>query len=164
MSLQSEIVRSVEQLKAFAPAGYAVALHVRFTTPTFLFQTYPREWIDHYSQRGYLMSDPTVLWAFSHTGRVRWSDLADTDSSGMLAEAAARGMKHGFTLSTDAGGSQSLASFTRGDRDFTDAEIDAIEALFQGLHRDTLGLSRLSPATHDAIKRLSVIFTHPPAG
>lgn len=164
MSLQSEIVRAVEQLKDLAPAGYAVALHVRFTTPTFLFQTYPREWIDHYSQRGYLMSDPTVLWAFSSTGRVRWSDLAASDTSGMLAEAGARGMRFGFTLSTDGDGSQSLGSFTRGDREFTDDEIDTIEGLFQGLHRVTSGLSRLSPATHDAIKRLSVTFTHPPAG
>ncbi len=86
MQDQAGILRTVERLTALAPSGYAIALHVRFTTPTFLFQTYPREWIEVYTQRGYVMSDPTVMWGFSNTGRVRWSDLADQDSAGMLAQ------------------------------------------------------------------------------
>ena len=138
-----------------------MALHVNFTTPTFLFQTYPKDWIDLYSQRGYLMADPTVHWAFSNTGRIRWSALVDTDPSGVLAESAAHGMRHGFTLATDRGGSQSLGSFTRGDRDFTDAEIDAIEVIFLAMHGFTVDLRTLEPETHAALKRMSVTYTHP---
>lgn len=161
MQAQTEIIQSVEQLKALAPTGYAMALHVHFTTPTFLFQTYPKDWIDLYSQRGYLMSDPTVLWAFSNTGRVRWSDLAASDTAGVLAESAEHGMRFGFTLATDQGGSQSLGSFTRGDRDFSDAEIAEIEAVFLHMHRLTVDLRTLSPETHAAFKRLSLTYTHP---
>lgn len=161
MEVQAEIVRSVEQLKALAPTGFAMALHVRFTTPTFLFQTYPKTWIDIYSQRGYLMSDPTVLWAFSNTGRIRWSELAATDASGMLAESAQQGMRFGFTLATDRDGSQSLGSFTRGDREFTDAEMDGIERVFLYLHGATLDLREFAPETHQALKQLSVTYTHP---
>jgi len=161
---QAEILRTVERLTALAPTGYAIALHVRFTTPTFLFQTYPREWIEVYTQRGYVMSDPTVMWGFSNTGRVRWSDLTAQDSAGMLAQSAAHGMKYGFTLATDRAGSQSLGSFTRGDRDFTDAEIDEIEGLFLGLHDATTDLAGLSPETRDALKLMSITFTHPSAG
>lgn len=161
MKVQTEIVRSVEMLKALAPTGYAMAFHVRFTTPTFLFQTYPKSWIDIYSQRGYLMSDPTVLWAFSNTGRIRWSELAAGDASGMLAESAAQGMRYGFTLATDRGGSQSLGSFTRGDREFTTAEMDEIEAIFLHLHAMTLDLREFAPETHESLKQMSVTYTHP---
>lgn len=161
MTVQIEIIRSVEQLSELAPTGYAIALHVRFTTPTFLFQTYPKDWIDTYSQRGYLMADPTVLWGFSNTGRIRWADLAPTDSAGMLAESAAHGMRYGFTLATDKGASQSLGSFTRGDRDFTDAEIDDIERIFLNLHDITVDLREFAPETHAGLKRMSVTYTHP---
>lgn len=161
MNVQTEIVTSVELLKSLAPTGFAMALHVRFTTPTFLFQTYPKSWIDIYSQRGYLMSDPTVLWAFSNTGRIRWSELSANDASGMLAEAAAQGMRFGFTLATDAEGSQSLGSFTRGDREFSDDEIAEIEVIFLGLHAATRDLREFAPQTHAALKQMSVTYTHP---
>lgn len=158
--MQSEIVHTLEQMKGMAPTGYAMALHVRFTTPTFLFQTYPKEWIDTYSQRGYVMSDPTVAWAFGNTGVIRWADLAESDSAGILREAAARGMTHGFTLATDAGGSQSLGSFTRG-ADFSDEEIAGIRALFDRLHAVTAGLRVLAPETHAALRQMSITYTHP---
>lgn len=42
------ILESVEDL---APAGFAIAFHIRLTSPDFLFQTYPKNWIDTYSER-----------------------------------------------------------------------------------------------------------------
>ncbi|MCC7320484.1 MAG: autoinducer binding domain-containing protein [Rubellimicrobium sp.] len=161
MDRQDRIVTLIDGLRGFAPSGYAIALHVRFTAPTYLFQTYPRDWIDLYSQRGYLMSDPTVLWAFGNTGHVRWSDLEAEDRAGVLREAATHGMSHGITFATGLDGSQSLGSFSRADREYDADEVARIERDFLDLHRLTLGLDGLSPATAEALRQLSVSVTHP---
>ncbi len=143
------------------PAGFAIALHVRFTTPTYLFQTYPEEWIDHYSAAGLVMQDPTVAWAFGNTGTIRWRDLAAADPAGVLAAAAGHGLKFGFTYSQDRDSSTSLSSFSRTDRDFTDDEISDICALVDELHDLTANGASLGVETRDNLRRMSVRFTHP---
>lgn len=157
----SRFTSILDELRLHATAGYAIALHVRFTTPTYLFQTYPEVWSEHYSAAGLVMQDPTVAWAFQNTGTIRWSDLAAQDAAGVFAAAAAHGLVHGVTLSLDRAGSRSLASFSRGDRDFTDAEIAAILPLAEELHDLTTAGTRLPEATHDHLRRLSVRFTQP---
>ncbi len=161
MDEQSRIANLLGDLSGLAPAGYAIALHVRFTTPTYLFQTYPEAWSDHYSAAGLVMQDPTVAWAFEQTGVVRWRDLAASDAAGVLAAAARHGLGFGFTLSQDRGASRSLSSFSRNDRDFTDAEIAAITRLSDELHDLTLATTGLGEATRDDLRRLSVRFTQP---
>jgi LuxR family transcriptional regulator, quorum-sensing system regulator SdiA len=148
-------------LQARAPAGYAIALHVRFTTPTFLFQTYPEAWSDHYSSAGLVMQDPTVAWAFGNTGTIRWCDLAGADSAGVFSAAAGFGLNHGFTYSQDRDGSNSLSSFSRSDRDFTDEEIADICLLVDELHDLTANGATLGAETRDNLRRMSVRFTHP---
>jgi LuxR family transcriptional regulator len=100
-------------LKTIATAGFAPAFHVRFTTPTFLFQTYPKDWLDYYSQNGLVMSDPTVMWGFENTGAVDWAALQANDSAGVLAKAAEYGLKHGATYATEIDGSHSIGTFAR---------------------------------------------------
>ena len=94
----------------FAPTGYAAALHINFTTPDFLFQTYPADWLAIYSQKGFVMQDPTVLWGFENLGTVRWSDLTRNDHAGVMKEATKFGMKYGLTVAVEQGGSRSIAS------------------------------------------------------
>jgi LuxR family transcriptional regulator, quorum-sensing system regulator SdiA len=161
MDTQAEIGNIVAELMGLAPTGFAVALHVRFTTPTFLFQTYPKEWIDLYSQNGYVMRDPTVHWGFENTGTVRWANLVALDGDGIMQKAAGFGMVHGFTAAVDVRGNRSLGSFTRGDRDFTDEGIDRIAGRMARLHDLTATAGTLSANTRDALRRLSVTFTHP---
>jgi LuxR family transcriptional regulator, quorum-sensing system regulator SdiA len=161
MDTQAEIGQIVAELMGLAPAGYAIALHVQFTTPTFLFQTYPKEWIDHYSQNGLVMRDPTVHWGFENLGTVRWADLVALDADGVIAQAARHGMVHGFTAAVESGGTRSLSSFTRADRDFTDENIAKIAGRLTRLHDLTATAGTLTPATRDALRRLSVTFTHP---
>ena len=122
MSAQLEIRHILGDLMDTATAGFALAFHVRFTTPSFLFQTYPKDWLDYYSQNGLVMSDPTVAWGFENTGAIGWSDLTASDSAGVLAKAAEFGLKHGATCATGSDESRSIGSFARADRDFTDAE------------------------------------------
>ena len=42
--------------------GFAIAVHIRLTRPTLLYQTYAADWTEHYSMKGYMLTDPTVLW------------------------------------------------------------------------------------------------------
>jgi LuxR family transcriptional regulator len=161
MDTPPRIALVLGEMQDQSPAGYAIALHVRFTTPTYLFQTYPESWSDHYSKNGLVMQDPTVAWAFEHTGTIRWRDLASSDAAGVLTAAAGHGLAYGFTLSQDRDNSRSLSSFSRSDRDFTDAEIAAIVDLADELHDLTANGASLSAETRDNLRAMSVRFTHP---
>jgi len=161
MDTPPRIATVLGNLQARSPTGYAIALHVRFTTPTYLFQTYPESWSELYSSAGLVMQDPTVAWAFGNTGTIRWRDLANTDSAGVFAAAAGYGLHYGFTYSQDRDGSTSLSSFSRSDRDFTDDEIAEICALVDELHDLTANGASLGTETRDHLRQMSVRFTHP---
>lgn len=126
-----------------------------------MFLTYPPEWRETYSQMGYVMKDPTVQWGMTHSGHVSWSELSKDERSGIFAHSARFGMPFGVTIATDEGGSRSLASFARADRDYDAAETMALFDTFLELHRQSTCLEQLSPATNDALRRLSVTMTHP---
>lgn len=161
MQRQERIAASLAAMKEAAPTGYAIALHIRYTTPSFLFQTYPKAWIDHYSGQGLVMRDPTVRWGIDNTGTIRWSALAGDDPDGVLADAARHGLDHGFTAALDEGGSRSIASFTRADREYDDDEMQRIEEQMRQLHEVTAEVDTLVPETHERLRRLSITFTHP---
>ena len=148
----------LNDLSKVSSAGYAIALHVRFTTPTYLFQTYPADWMEYYSSQGLVMHDPTVKWGFENDGTVRWADLAESDSAGVLTQAAEHGLSFGITMAVSKDGSKSLASFSRSDRDFTDDEAKELVGLFEKLHDETADTSDQS--VQDALKKLSVELTH----
>jgi LuxR family transcriptional regulator len=156
-----DIPRTLADLKEVAPAGFAVVLHLRFTAPTFLFQTYPKDWVDEYSRDGLLVRDPMVVWAFSNEGHVSWSDLAPRDEAGVLARAAAHGLRHGLAVSVERGGSRSMGGFARPDREFLPEEVARIEAALEQLHDDTATALPLPEAVRESLRRLSVAFTHP---
>lgn len=151
----------MSELKTLAPTGYAAAFHINYTTPTFLFQTYPADWLAHYSQEGLVMKDPTVLWGFENLGTVRWSDLVSLDIAGVLSEAARFGMKFGVTASVERGGTRSIASLSRGDRELTDEEMLKAADMIASLHDLTANARTLSPETTEELRRQSIRFTHP---
>ena len=161
MEPQELIGDQLSRLKALAPAGYAIALHVRFMTPLFLFQSYPPEWIDYYSKNGLVMQDPTVHWGFENTGVKPWSELVGEDPGGVISAAADYGMKHGFTLALDRGESRTITSFARADRDFTPDDIDQIKDAAVQLHDATAAVETLEPQTRDRLRKISILFTHP---
>lgn len=161
MQGEEHIKSALNDLKSAAPAGYAMALHVHYMTPKFLFQSYPGEWTNYYSQNGLVMQDPTVRWGFENTGRIRWSDLAGSDPAGVLLKAAAYGIKYGITIAIDIANDRSFASFARGDREFTDTEAASIEAVMVSILGETSRLQRLAPETCEALRKMSVDVTHP---
>lgn len=148
-----------EILAAFrhqAPAGYAAALHMKFTTPGFLFQTYPSGWNAEYSAQGFVMEDPTVHWGLHNEGHVLWSDLTGNDPAGVLARAAAHGLTHGFTAALVREGTRSLAGFARGDRPFEEAEIAAIIDGLERLHTLTADAGAMLRPEAAALRALAV--------
>lgn len=154
-----DISTVLQEFTQRAPAGYALGLHITFTTPAYFFQSYPRAWLDHYSNAGLLINDPTVSWCFENTGACRWSDLSDP--AGVLTAAARYGMRYGIVYATSAHGSHSMSGFARGDRDFTDEEIAVLARKFDALHDATRDQAALPAQTVAQLKKMSIIVTHP---
>jgi len=155
-----EVREILADMQRLCPAGFAVALHVRFTTPRFLFQTYARDWMQHYSEKGMVLDDPTVKWGLQNEGRIDWSELEDQDVKGVLAQAREHGLRFGFTAAIAIDESRSVGSFARGDRAFTEAETGELLELFRKLHARTAVGTEQEASISDILKSLSVELTH----
>ncbi|MEL6682148.1 MAG: autoinducer binding domain-containing protein [Pseudomonadota bacterium] len=158
-STQLEISEILGELNERAPAGYALGFHIEYTTPKFMFQTYPKDWLDYYSQNGLVMSDPMVAWGFEHTGHKRWSEL--DDPAGVMKQAADYGMKFGVVIAAEAGDHRSICGFANASGEFTDEEIAALETAVLQLHNSTAETAKLSPETVQQLKNMSILVTHP---
>jgi LuxR family transcriptional regulator len=143
-----------------SPAGFAIALHIQFTRPTYLFQTYPKRWLDHYSAAGMVVHDPTVHWGFHNIGYIRWTDLEAIDAGGVLESAKDFGIMNGVTVSLYVSNSRSIASFARADRDYDELEMQDLEDLLAQLHRATINPDSLGKADRKALTELSIKLTH----
>lgn len=163
MDRQTRTSEILSRLRAAHPVGFAIALHVKFTAPQYLFQAYASDWIDLYTREGLVLRDPTVRWGFVNSGAIRWSALADPggdpEGADVMRLAAEHGLAYGFTLANDAGGSRSIASFARPEREATEAEIEAAAAELATLHDLTRGIEVLTPRFHDALKQMSMYLT-----
>lgn len=164
---QFEISEILGQLRDMSPAGYALGFQIKYTTPKFMFQTYPKSWLDHYSKSGLLMQDPTVGWGFENTGVIRWEALKDNDPAGVIQQAAEYGAKFGITCAQEspgaADGVRSIGSFSRGDHGFSDADLTEIMQLFDKLHEFTAEHAQLPEETVKQLKNMSILVTHPSA-
>ncbi len=148
------------QLRTLAPDGFAIGLHITFSTPSFMFQTYPADWMTHYTQNGLVLQDPTVLWGFANQGRVDWADLEDTSPDKVMQQAAGFGLAHGLTIAFEQNDSLSIASFAHRERPFPPHEADALEDGVRQLHKITAPDQNLSAETTDALRALSIKLTH----
>ncbi len=161
VSTQFEISETLGQLNRLAPTGYALGMHIEYTTPKFMFQTYPKAWLDYYSSNGLIMSDPMVAWAFQEVGAKRWSDL--DDPAGVMVKAAEFGMKYGLVVSIASDDSRSICGFANADREFSDDEIAEIDAIVVDMHDNTADTAKLDDKTVQQLKRMSIMVTHPSA-
>lgn len=161
MSGTAEIERIVTALDSQSPSGCAIALHIHFTTPEYLHQTYSKAWSAIYSENGYVMQDPTVSWSFRNNGTIRWSDLAAQDTMNIYQKAGAYGISHGFACGVEHGGTRSVAGFARPDREFEAAEMQAIEALVLDLHAQTALPGTNPAAIREVFRQLSARFGRP---
>lgn len=157
---RASVAALLHNLDRRSPAGCAIGLHIRFTTPRYMFQSYPKRWMDQYSSSGLMVKDPTVRWGMSNVGWVRWGDLEGIDSHGVLDRAKDYGIMNGVTIALLIEGSRSIASFARSDRDHEAHEIEELGQDFEALHRTTANLNALSEGDQLALKDLSVRLTH----
>lgn len=160
MSKQQKISALLERLHRANPAGFAIALHVKFTAPRYLFQSYAKDWLDTYSRKGLVMHDPVVRWGFSHTGTIRWSELEQETGADVLALAAEHRLRYGSVVAIVHNGTRSMGGFARSDREPTDEEIAALSADLAELHDLTLTIERFSPDMHETLKQMSIYLTH----
>lgn len=154
-----EITSILERFNGLAPDGYALGLNIAYTTPRFMFQTYPKSWLDHYSRNGLLMADPMVAWGFENTGSARWSAL--DDPNGVMQKAAEFGLTYGVVIAEMSEDDRSICGFANGSAEFSDDEIAALAENVRALHLLTTDLLRLDPATVEQLKKMSIMVTHP---
>ncbi|MCX8509237.1 MAG: autoinducer binding domain-containing protein [Rhodobacteraceae bacterium] len=157
MTQANEILK---RLRRNSPAGFAIGLHVQFTTPRYFFQAYSREWFDTYTAKGFIMHDPIVHWGFMNEGTCLWSALSHDDPLGVLSGAAEFGMKFGIAASVSKLGSRSMAGFARGDREFSEIEASAILRDLRALHTETINMMVLSPEIHETLRHMSIYLAH----
>ncbi len=140
---QDTIINCLINLKNIAPAGFVVGLHIQFTTSRFLFQTYPRRWVKHYSENGLIVSDPTVVWAAQNEGIKYWHALADQDTEGVLKASAAHGLTYGVTCAHADDTSRSMAGFAHDQSDFDAKTAQSLLDAVALLHDNTKDMQKL---------------------
>lgn len=155
MSDAKHMIDRVERASTLAPAGYAIALHIRYMSPSYLMQDYPTSWKEYYSKHALVLADPTVAWGFANEGHCRWSDLTD-DPSRVMRRAAEHGLKFGVVCATERDGSRSFGSFARSDREFNQSEIAELSDIFEWMHNATSSAGNPSPETIDAVRAMSL--------
>jgi len=152
MSLRSSIDLHTRKLAKIAPGGFFFALHIRFALPLLHYQTYPQGWTDRYTEEAYALRDPIIAWGFSTIGTIRWSELTIPDPFDIFGQARAFGMVHGFAVSCGPMKSRTIASASRPDREFSDAEIAAFARLIHELHAVTEPPKSLTDAQIEALR------------
>lgn len=140
------------RLKRLAPNGFALGLHIRFASAHIMVQTYDIGWIERYTSRGYMLCDPLISWGFSTTGTVRWSELNFPDPHDVLGQAAEFGLKYGVAVSYGPTSSRSIGGFARGDREFTDQEMERILDTVRLLHEQSTPPECLTAAQRHALR------------
>ncbi len=149
-----EVAARLTRLGDLCDTGYALAIHIRLTAPTLLYQTYSQAWAEHYSIKGYMLSDPVVRWGLTHTGQVTWASLTGEDPEGVIASASSFGLTHGWTYATGAANTRTIAGMTRSARAHTDAEVIEIKEIVDDLHNLTDGFDDFPKDLQDKLRTL----------
>jgi LuxR family transcriptional regulator, quorum-sensing system regulator SdiA len=147
------IAQKLGELRGYCDTGFALAVHIRYTRPTLLYQTYEQAWADQYSEKGYMMSDPTVHWGLANVGSMEWDKLEAHDPEGVIKAAHDYGLINGWTYAVGPATSRSLASMTR-TTPFTDALRDEVRAIIDEIHDLTEGFDSFPPDLQERLRRL----------
>jgi LuxR family transcriptional regulator, quorum-sensing system regulator SdiA len=153
ISVVKQVAACLERLSAFCDTGYLLAVHIRYTRPALMFKTYPKDWLDHYSERGFMMVDPVVGWAMTQEGTAIWDDLAANDPAGVVAAARDFGLSHGVSFAVGPNTSRTIGSVTRSTA-FSAADLDAMRAIITEIHDLTEGFDAMPAKTQDALRAM----------
>ncbi len=139
-----------------APQGYYVALRVGFAFPMAEQNAFPAEWIEIYTQQGFMLHDPILKWVYDNAGAIRWSDIEEPDPRLILRQAEVFGMRYGVAISCsdDNGGLRSFGSFAREDREFEDEEIKYLLDAVGALHSAAQTPTKLTEAELEVLRMM----------
>lgn len=140
MSQIDSLIALFDGLKARSPSGFAIGLHLDYTTSKYIFQAYSRDWMEEYSRRGFLLSDPTVRWGLENSGSIRWSELQKSDPIGVLAAAKSFGLEYGVSVAVGDAGSRSIGSFASSEGEFSQGAIDLFAQRLSKMHELAAGI------------------------
>jgi LuxR family transcriptional regulator len=149
------VAARLRDLRAMCDSGYALAIHIRYTRPSLLYRSYNQTWIDHYSERGFMLTDPVVLWGLRHIGAINWAELSKDDTEGVLTDAVAHGLHNGWTYSTGPATARTIAGLTKTSADFTAAERAEIVKIVDDIHALTEGFDEMPAKDQEALRRLT---------
>ena len=155
MSKKLGIDLQLRKLQQIAPAGYVLGLHIRFASATMMFRTYPQEWLDIYTQKGYMLCDPLVSWGFSGVGSCRWSELTIPDPHEVLKQASAFDLNYGIAVSVGEVSSRTIGGLAKEDREFTDQEMQDVQEIVARLHMETTPPESLTDAQVAALRLIA---------
>lgn len=148
------VAQNLGRLAGYCDRGFALAVHIRYTRPTLLYQTYAQDWADHYSVKGYMLSDPVVHWGLMNSGWVEWASLSDRDPEGVIADAVAHGLTNGWTYSVGPAASRTIAGLPRSGAPFSDAERAELARIVDAIHEMTDGFDTFPASVQDRLRKL----------
>jgi LuxR family transcriptional regulator, quorum-sensing system regulator SdiA len=154
-NIVTSVAAHLQDLRAMCDSGYALAIHIRYTRPSLLYRSYHQAWIDHYSERGFMLTDPVVHWGLTHIGSINWADLSKEDTEGVLRDALAHGLHNGWTYATGPATARTIAGLTKTGADFTAAERAEIARIVDALHALTEGLDAMPAEDQAALRALN---------
>lgn len=118
------------KLDALAPAGWFMGFNISYKGAEVLINRYPSAWQAEYEENNYFFGDPTLVWTMTKIGAIRWSSIAVPDLRGVMQRAAHHGLRYGMTITKKYGNKRCFLSMARQDREFTDTEMEIVEAKF----------------------------------
>ncbi|PSK81571.1 LuxR family transcriptional regulator [Limimaricola soesokkakensis] len=148
------------RLNALAPDGFNFGFHYRFSRPLHVRSSYSDEWMQTYSKWNLIVADPTVVWAMSHGGATRWSDIGLRDPLGFFATAAEHGYRYGLSIGVGPQDSRSFGTCARRDREFQEAEAEEILEIITELHDVMEPRWQIKPHQKAALELVARDFTY----
>lgn len=149
------VAQLLGRLNTFCDRGFALAVHIRYTRPSLLYQTYEQTWSDNYSEKGYMLTDPVVHWGLTNLGWVEWATLVDRDPEGVIADAIAHGLTNGWTYSLGTASSRTIAGLPRSGANFSAAERDELAQIVAAIHEETEGFESFPSDLQDRLRALA---------
>lgn len=151
------MVSYLKRLDELAPLGYNAGLHIRFARPLYFRSTYAPEWQEEYNKNQYALRDPLVFWGISKTGRTRWSEITLPDPFGVMAKARAHRLLFGAVISCGKLTSRTIVGISRDDREFSDAEMDDVADITEGLHQVAEPPTDLAVGDLEALRIMDIL-------
>lgn len=147
---------ATQHFARMAPAGHYVALRVGFAFPVAEENRFPPSWTGAYTAQGLMTQDPVMHWVYRNSGAIRWSEIDLPDPANVLGQAARAGLRHGVAVSCPDSdtGQRSFGLFARAGREFTDAEMNRLEAGLMRLHLQCVPPDNLTPAEIEALRHV----------